>query len=86
MGTILYINLDLERWIKAMEHFLGNLNASEDTLFFDQQLRFAYSIRRNTTQRGVITIADILSKSEVYQLVIQFLYTQHKTIITNYSK
>ena len=88
-GTILHQHLDLHRRIETMEHLLGNLDACQDTIFLDEQMRLTHGILRNTTQRGVVTIANILGKRQVNQLVNQFfdihvvvwpveINTQHK--------
>ena len=58
----------------STEHFLGNLYTCQDAVFLDQEVALAHSILRDTTQRGVVAIADILCKSEVYQSVVQFFY------------
>ena len=74
MGAILDENLHLHGGIKTAEHLLGYLHACKHALFLDEQFRLAHGIFRDAAERGVVAIADILSKGKVNQPVVQFFY------------
>ena len=70
MSAILDIHLDLHCGVKSMEHLLGNLYASKNTLLFDKEFTLAHLCIRDTTKGGMVTITYILSKREVNKSVV----------------
>ena len=70
--TILHQYLDLHIRVETPEHLLGNLDTGQDAVFLNQQMALAHSILRNTTQRGVVAVANVLGKREVNQPVNKF--------------
>ena len=75
--TIAHQHLHLHRGVKAAEHLFGNLHTCQNTVFLNQQMRFSHRVLRNTAQRGMVAIADILCKRQINQSVNEFIYTQH---------
>ena len=68
-STILNKYLYLHRRVEASEHLLCHFNTSQNTIFLDEQVTLTHGIFRNTTQGCMVAITDILSKSQVYQLI-----------------
>ena len=57
--------LYLHGGVETTEHLLGNLHTCKNTIFLDEKMTLAHSILRDTTQRGVITIAYIFGKRQI---------------------
>ena len=74
LGAIVYQHLHLQCGVKATEHLLSHLYASQYAIFLHQQATLAHSVGRYATQRGVVAIAYILGKTQVYEFVGQFLH------------
>ena len=74
MGTILNIHFHLHRGVEAAEHLFGYLHTGKDALFFDEEFAFAVGIGRDATERGVVAIANVFGKSEVYEFIVEFFY------------
>ena len=73
--TVIDIHLYLKSRVKTMEHHLCHLYTCNDTRLLDEELTLTHGISRNTTQGGMITITDILCKTQVNESVGQFFYT-----------
>ena len=63
--TILDEYLHLHGWVKLIKHLLCKFNTCNDTVFFYQQMTLTHCILRNATQCCMITIANILGKSQL---------------------
>ena len=72
-GTILHQHLDLHVGVETMEHLLGNLDASQDAVFLDEQMALAHGILRNTAQSGVVAVTNIFSERQVDESVYKLL-------------
>ena len=62
-------HLHLQSRIETVKHFLCYLDTGKYTVFLDKQMAFAHGIRWNTAQSGMVSITDILSKSQVDEFV-----------------
>ena len=63
--------------VETAEHFFGYFNAGKDAGFFNQKFGFAHCRGRDARKGGVVTIAYILGKGQVYQPVNQFFFLIH---------
>ena len=70
--------LHLQTKVKTAEYSLGYLYAGQDAFLLDQQLLRSLGVLGDAAQGGVVTIANILGKGEVYQLFFKFVYFIHK--------
>ena len=73
--TVAHQHLHLHGGVEAAEHLLGNLHTGEDAVFLDQQMRLAHRVLRDATERGMVTVTDILGKRQIDKSVNQFVNT-----------
>ena len=76
-STVFNEHFNFQIRVKTAEHPLCNFHSGKNTILLYQQMRLTHGILWNTTQRGMITIANILGKSKINQTVFKFIYTQH---------
>lgn len=58
--------------VETMEDLFGGTLAGKDAFFLDHQFALAHGIRGDAAERGVVAVADVLSKGEVDEAVGKF--------------
>ncbi len=64
-----------------MEYLFGDTDAGQDSVFLDEQSGFSHDILGDATKGGMVAVADVFGKSQVYQLVVQFVYCVHICLV-----
>ena len=77
VGTVLDVGCHFKLWIKLLKDFLCHLNTSKYAFLFDYQARAPHFVGWDAAQCGSITVANILGKRQIYQLINQFISCFH---------
>ena len=77
LASITHQHLDLHLRVEAVEHFLSDFHAGQDTVFLNQEMALAHRILGDAAQGGMVAVANVLGKRQVNKSVDQFVNTQH---------
>ena len=75
LASVAHEHLYLHRGIEAGKHFLGYFDTCQDAFFLYEKMRTALSILGNTTQCGMVAVADVLCKGQVDKLFFELVNT-----------
>ena len=67
----------LQLGVKAAKNLTSSTHSGEHAFFFDEKMALSDSVFGNTAKGGVVSVTNVLSKSEVNQTVIEFIDSVH---------
>ena len=70
MAAVFNEHLNLHRGVEAMKYFFCDSDAGQDTVFFDDELRFSHGIVWNAAKRCVVAVSYVFRKREVDEEVV----------------
>ena len=71
----------LQFGVETAKNLTSSTHAGEHAFFFDEKMALSDSVFGNTAKGGVVSVTNVLSKSEVNQTVIEFIDSVHDAII-----
>jgi len=60
--SIMNEHCDFEFGVEGVEDFFGDLDASKDAVFFDDELLFAHGVRGDAGEGGMVSVADVFGE------------------------